>query len=161
MRKHYLHLALVFVLSLFVGQSFAQTAGNIYLGHCKYDDYIYEYDGLSLDHDSKVGVGIKLTRDMFEDYIGGKISAFRCGWDDAASSATYDCFVRVGNFNGETIAHKLVKVHDGKIVISPDMLPAVNSDTTIVASVHYVEEKYNEQTLLTDKLQLTILEEEK
>lgn len=104
MRKHYLHLALVFVLSLFVGQSFAQTAGNIYLGHCKYDDYIYEYDGLSLDHDSKVGVGIKLTRDMFEDYIGGKISAFRCGWDDAASSATYDCFVKVGNFNGETIA---------------------------------------------------------
>ena len=104
MRKHYLHLALVFVLSLFVGQSFAQTAGNIYLGHCRYNDYIYEYDGLSLDHDSRVGVGIKLTRDMFEDYIGGKITAVRCGWDDTASSATYDCFVRTENFQNESIA---------------------------------------------------------
>lgn len=62
------------------------------------------------------------------------------------------------DFNGETIAHKISKADNGKIVITPDMLPAVNSDTTIVARINYVEEKYNEQTLLTDKMQLTFLE---
>lgn len=78
--------------------------------------------------------------------------------DTAWKTDEHTYFTISYDFNGETIAHKLVKVHDGKIVISPDMLPAVNNDTTIVASVHYVEEKYNEQTLLTDKMQLTIFE---
>lgn len=104
MRKLYLHFTVSFLLCLFAGQTWAQSVGSIYLGHCKYDDYIYPYDGLSLQYDSRVGVGMKLTRDMFEDYIGGKITAIRCGWDDEASSATYDCFIRLNNFNGETVA---------------------------------------------------------
>ncbi len=82
----------------------AGTSGKIYLGHCKYSDYIYEYDGLSLDRDARIGVGIRLPRAMFEKYIGGTITAIRCGWDDAASSATYECFVRETHFNGEDLA---------------------------------------------------------
>lgn len=82
----------------------ADEAGEIYVGHCNYTDYIYEYDGLSLDKDARVGVGIKLTRDLFEDYIGGSVEAIRCGWDDRGSSASYECFIRLGNFNSEVVA---------------------------------------------------------
>lgn len=85
-------------------QTLAATAGNVYVGHCPYDAYIYEYDGLSLDRDARVGVGVKLPRALFEKYIGGTITAIRCGWDDTASNATYDCFVRIGSFNSENIA---------------------------------------------------------
>lgn len=79
-------------------------AGNIYLGQCNYDDYIYEMDGLSLDFDARVGVGIKLTRDMFKDYIGGTIDAFRVGWDDRATMASYECFIRETHFNNTDLA---------------------------------------------------------
>ena len=48
------------------------TEGKIYLGHCKYSDYIYPWDGLSQSVDCRVGVAVKLTRDMFKDYIGGE-----------------------------------------------------------------------------------------
>ena len=58
----------------------ANTAeGTIYLGHCNYSDYIYPWDGLSLDYDARVGVAIKLPRDMFKTYIGGKVTALRLG----------------------------------------------------------------------------------
>lgn len=85
-------------------QTLAATSGNIYIGHCSYDSYIYEYDGLSLDRDARVGVGVKLPRALFEKYIGGSITAIRCGWDDGASTATYECFIRNGNFGNEDIA---------------------------------------------------------
>lgn len=119
MRKNYfqwvLALALTFVMQGVVAQSVwtthsasvpkaetvgvkAATAGAIYLGYCLYDDQIWPYDGLSLDRDARVGVGIKLTRDKFEHYIGGKITAVRCGWDDEASVSLYNTFVREGNF---------------------------------------------------------------
>ena len=78
--------------------------GTLYLGHCNYNDNIYAWDGLSLDQDARVGVGIKLTRDMFEDYIGGSIEAIRVGWDDENSKASYECFIRSGNFNNENLA---------------------------------------------------------
>ena len=82
----------------------ASTPGKIYIGHCVYDSYIYEYDGLSLDRDARIGVGIKLTREMLKNYIGGTITAIRCGWDDRESNATYECFVREGNFNNADLA---------------------------------------------------------
>lgn len=75
---------------------------KIYLGHCSYNDQIYQYDGVSLDFDSRVGFGIKLEREYFEEYIGAKIVAVRAGWDDYSETA-FDCFVRTGSFNGETI----------------------------------------------------------
>lgn len=85
-------------------QTLATTSGSIYIGHCAYDSYIYEYDGLSLDRDARVGVGVKLPRDIFEKYIGGSITAIRCGWDDTESTAVYECFIRNGHFGNEDLA---------------------------------------------------------
>ena len=82
----------------------ANTAeGTIYLGHCKYSDYIYPWDGLSLDYDARVGVAIKLPRDMFKTYIGGKVTALRLGWDDSELTGTFDMFIRT-SFDGEDLA---------------------------------------------------------
>ena len=77
--------------------------GTIYLGHCNYDDYIYPWDGLSLDYDARVGVAIKLPRDMFKTYIGGKVTALRLGWDDSELTGTFDMFIRT-SFDGEDLA---------------------------------------------------------
>lgn len=125
MRKNYVNWMMTLVLGFVVAQgAWAQAAwkshkavdaavkaesradgeGTIWLGHCAYDDYIYEYDGLSLEYDARVGVGIKLTRDMFEDYIGGSIEAIRVGWDDRASMAKYECFIRETHFNNPVLA---------------------------------------------------------
>lgn len=81
----------------------AAEPGNIFLGHTNIDNQIWPYDGLSLSYDSRVGVGAKLTRDMFEPYIGGKIAYMIVGWDDQSSNNTYDCFVRAEGFNSEDI----------------------------------------------------------
>ncbi|MBR2863832.1 MAG: Omp28-related outer membrane protein [Bacteroidaceae bacterium] len=125
MRKNYfqwvLALALTFVMQGMVAQSMwtthstsapkvetvgvkNTTAGAVYLGYCLYEDQIWPYDGLSLDRDARVGVGIKLTRDKLEHYIGGKITGMRCGWDDEASVSIYNTFVREGNFNNADLA---------------------------------------------------------
>lgn len=125
MRKNYfqwvLALALTFVMQGVVAQSVWTThsaaapevesvgvknaaAGTIYLGYCLYDDQIWPYDGLSLDQDARVGVGIKLPREKFAHYVGGKITAVRCGWDDEASVSVYNAFVREGNFNNPDLA---------------------------------------------------------
>ena len=77
--------------------------GTIYLGHCNYDDYIYPWDGLSLDYDARVGVAIKLPREMFKTYIGGKVTALRLGWDDSELTGTFDMFIRT-SFDGEDLA---------------------------------------------------------
>lgn len=126
MKKSHLILVLSMILSTFIGQTaiaaespwkshqankeVAQTAteeegvGKIYIGHCSYDEYIYPYDGLSLEYDARVGVGIKLPRNMFKDYIGGKIVAVRAGWDDEATDGYYECFVRTESFTGTDLA---------------------------------------------------------
>ena len=88
MRKNYYQMLLTLVMAFVFQGAWAQTAwtthsastvkgenlevknsvaGVIYLGHCNYDDYIYEYDGLSLDQDARVGVGIKLLREQFKN----------------------------------------------------------------------------------------------
>lgn len=77
--------------------------GNIFIGHSSIDDQIWPMDGLSLSFDSRVGVGVILTRDMFEPYIGGKMAYMIVGWDDMESKATYDCFVRSNEFFNEDI----------------------------------------------------------
>ncbi len=81
----------------------AAEAGNIFIGHTSIEDQIWPMDGLSLSFDARVGVGAILTRDMIEPYIGGKIAYMIVGWDDEASNATYDCFVRSDEFFNEDI----------------------------------------------------------
>lgn len=130
MKKTFTSLVLSMILTMFIGQiaiaaespweshqankESAQTnngttfeqeeADKIYIGHCSYDAQIWPFDGLSLDYDAKVGVGIKITRDMFKDYIGGKIVAVRAGWDDEATDGYFNCFVRTESFTGTDLA---------------------------------------------------------
>lgn len=79
------------------------AAGEVYIGHCSLSDMIYPYDGLSLDKDARVGVGAILTESMLSPYVGATIVGMYVGWDDQASTANYECFVRSEKFNGETI----------------------------------------------------------
>ena len=80
------------------------TTGQINIGYASTADQIWPSDGLSLDYDARVGVGIILTEEMYSLYKGGKIVGMWVGWDDQTSTSQYDCFVRDGGFNGETIS---------------------------------------------------------
>ena len=104
MKKLYSTLIMTMVLAgLFCSQVQAQsTTGKTYVGYAKYDDQIWEYDGLSLDFDAKVGCAILLTRDMIEPYIGGTITGMRVGWDTSTQTGSYEGFVRA-SFNGEDL----------------------------------------------------------
>ena len=98
-----------FVLLLGLGfagclQSVAQsTTGKVYAGYAKYDDQIWEYDGLSLQFDAKVGCAIRLTKDMLAPYVGGTIISMRVGWDTSTQTGTYEGFVRK-DFNSENLS---------------------------------------------------------
>lgn len=78
------------------------TTGKVYVGYAKYDDQIWEYDGLSLQFDAKVGCAIRLTKDMIAPYIGGSIVGMRVGWDTSTQTGTYQGFVR-RDFNSEDL----------------------------------------------------------
>lgn len=79
------------------------TAGTVYVSHCRYDEQIYQGDGLSYGEDHRVGAAIKLTRDMIEPYIGGEVKALRVGWDTRAKNGEFECFIRT-SFNGPNLA---------------------------------------------------------
>ena len=78
------------------------TTGRVYVGHAKYNDQIWEYDGLSLDHDANVGCAILLTEDMIKPYVGGTITGMRVGWDTSQQTGVYSGFVR-NDFNSEDL----------------------------------------------------------
>lgn len=103
--KRFYHLLLVLgLLTVAPNGIVAQsTSGRAYLGYAQYTDQIWEYDGLSLDFNAKVGCAILLTREMLEPYIGGTIVGMRAGWDTSAQTGTYTGFVR-STFNGEDLA---------------------------------------------------------
>ena len=85
-------------------QSVAQiTTGKVYVGYAKYDDQIWEYDGLSLQFDAKVGCAIRLTKDMLAPYVGGTITGMRVGWDTSTQTGIYNGFVRE-DFNSEDLS---------------------------------------------------------
>lgn len=103
MKHIYFTLTIALLLGAFCMQSFAQSkSGKVYVGYAKYDDQIWEYDGLSLDRNAKVGCAILLTRDMLEPYIGGTITGMRVGWDTSTQTGSYEGFVRA-TFNGENL----------------------------------------------------------
>lgn len=105
MKKFY-HLLIV-LLGLFAMTTtnlLAQnTSGRAYVGYAMFDSQIWEYDGLSLDRNAKVGCAIVLTREMLEPYIGGTIVSLRAGWDTSTQTGKYDGFVR-NTFNGENLS---------------------------------------------------------
>lgn len=102
--KHMHYFLLLLCLSLSGSlQIMAQsTTGKVYVGYAKYDDQIWEYDGLSLQFDAKVGCAIRLTKDMIAPYIGGSIVGMRVGWDTSTQTGTYQGFVR-RDFNSEDL----------------------------------------------------------
>ena len=103
MKPLYSILTAILLTGLSCGQSFAQNkTGKVYVGYAKYEDQIWEYDGLSLDRNATVGCAILLTRDMLEPYIGGTITGMRVGWDTSQRTGSYTGFVR-RTFNGEDL----------------------------------------------------------
>ena len=103
MKKIYSDIIILLALLIAAPTSIlAQTGGNVYVGYAKYDDQIWEYDGLSLDHDAKVGCAILLTKEMIAPYAGGTITGMRVGWDTSSMTGTYEGFVRT-SFNGEDL----------------------------------------------------------
>ena len=104
MNRFYSFLLASLLLVAFSLEVYAQgiTTGKVNLGFTKSDDIIYESDGLSLDHNSKVGCAVLLTREMLAPYVGGTITGMLVGWDDKKSSAVYQGFVR-STFNGEDL----------------------------------------------------------
>ena len=101
MKKIYSLLIALMMMPCLAGAQ--NTSGRTYLGYAKYDDQIWEYDGIYLDHDAKVGCAILLTHDMLEPYVGGTIVGMRVGWCTSQRSGTYEGFVR-NTFNGEDLS---------------------------------------------------------
>lgn len=101
--QYFLHLAaLVAALLLPTGLS-AQTANRAYLGYANYSDQLWEYSGIAIDRDSKVGCAILLTKDQLEPYCGGTIVGMRVGWGTSTQTGKCDAFVR-NTFNGEDLS---------------------------------------------------------
>ena len=103
MKKNYLvQLCLMAVLCLISGTMYAQ-GGRIYLGYAKPTDQIWPYDGFSFQEDARVGVAIKLTRDMMGEFVGGTLAEVLVGWDSEEVNGSIDLFVR-RSFDGENLA---------------------------------------------------------
>ena len=103
--KHFYTFLLLGLLAATPCGALAQTGkttGKVYVGYAKYDDSIWEYDGLSLNHNAQVGCAILLTREMLAPYVGGTITGMRVGWDTSTQTGTYQGFVRE-TFNGENL----------------------------------------------------------
>ena len=104
MKRFYSYLLLFSLMLSGSLQSVAQiSSGNVYVGYAKYDDQIWEYDGLSLQFDAKVGCAIRLTKDMIAPYAGGTITGMRVGWDTSSQTGIYEGFVRQ-DFNSENLS---------------------------------------------------------
>lgn len=104
MEKLYSTLLVLGLLIAAPGAMFAQSSsGSLYVGYAKYDDQLWEYDGVMLNKDSKVGCAILLTKDMIAPYAGGTIKGMRVGWGTTQMNGEYEGFVR-NDFNGEDLS---------------------------------------------------------
>ncbi len=112
------------------------AVGEIYLGHCSVNDQIWPYDGLSLDKDSRVGVGAILTEDMLQRYAGATIVGMYVGWDDELSTSNYECFVRSEKFNGETITSGADEVQFGWNYVSLDEVTLTEDMKTLAVGFY-------------------------
>lgn len=103
MKKNYLvQLCLMAVLCLTSSTMYAQGS-RIYLGYAKPTDQIWPYDGFSFQEDARVGVAIKITRDMMREFVGGNLAEVLVGWDSEEVNGNIDLFVR-RSFDGENLA---------------------------------------------------------
>ena len=112
------------------------ATGEINIGHCSVNDIIYPYDGLSLDKDSRVGIGAILTEDMLQRYVGATIVGMYVGWDDEYSTSNYECFVRSEKFNGETITSGAYEVQFGWNYVSLDEVTLTEDMKTLAVGFY-------------------------
>lgn len=104
MEKLYSTLLMLGLLIAAPGAMYAQSSsGSLYVGYAKYDDQLWEYDGVMLNKDSKVGCAILITKDMIAPYAGGTIKGMRVGWGTTQMTGEYEGFVR-NDFNGEDLS---------------------------------------------------------
>lgn len=103
MKKNYLVQLCLTVLLCFVSGNMYAQGGNIYLGYAKPTDQIWPYDGFSFEADARVGVAMKLTRDMMGEFIGGNMTEVMVGWDSEEVNGDIELFVR-RSFDGENLA---------------------------------------------------------
>ena len=104
MRKLYATILVLGLLIAAPGAMFAQvSSGKLYVGYAKYDDQLWEYDGVMLNKDAKVGCAILVTKDMIAPYAGGTIKGMRVGWGTTEMTGEYEGFVR-NDFNGEDLS---------------------------------------------------------
>lgn len=104
MKKLYTTILVLGLLIAAPGAMFAQSSpGSLYVGYAKYDDQLWEYDGVMLNKDSKVGCAILITKDMIAPYAGGTIKGMRVGWGTTQMTGEYEGFVR-NDFNGEDLS---------------------------------------------------------
>ena len=104
MKKLYTTFLVLGLLMAAPGAMFAQSSpGSLYVGYAKYDDQLWEYDGVMLNKDSKVGCAILITKDMIAPYAGGTIKGMRVGWGTTQMNGEYEGFVR-NDFNGEDLS---------------------------------------------------------
>lgn len=101
---------------------------EILVGHCTVYDQIYPYDGLSLDSDARVGVGIVLPREIIGKYVGGIITAMYVGWDDESSTSEYECFIRKESFNAANYASGNSTVQFGWNRVELNQVPVPDVD---------------------------------
>lgn len=76
---------------------------HVYLGYAAPDNYIWEYDGIGSQADTRGAAAILLTPDMLKPYAGGTITGMLAGWDTSQRTGQYSGFVRKG-FHGDNVA---------------------------------------------------------
>ena len=76
--------------------AFTSKAATINLAYPNaINDYIWISDGFGdLTEDCRVGAAIKITRDMYSQYVGAKFTSLKIGWSDNSYSSKCTIFVR-------------------------------------------------------------------
>ena len=82
---------LAFAVMIQAATCLAQT---INIGYPVTDEVIWAYDGLYLSVDAKAGAAIKVTKEMYKNYIGGTVKSIRMGWGDPGRTGKITVFAR-------------------------------------------------------------------
>ena len=85
-----------FLLIMFALVSLAVDAANVTIGYKRTDDNVWCYTGFGnqTSSDIKMGGAIRITPEMYKDYIGAKITSLKISWCDMDHSSTCTTFMR-------------------------------------------------------------------
>lgn len=84
------------LLLLFAFVTLASEAATINIGYKRTDDNVWCYTGFGnqSSSDIKMGAAIRISPDMYKDYIGAKIVSLKISWCDMDNSSTCTTFMR-------------------------------------------------------------------